>query len=196
MSTRLWPHNQEAQEAAALAIPEGYIEDLVQREVEKRLAAMPVVVEVPERPSGLLSPSVIPPLDRGHLPDLSDTYQSLDDRDVPGGYAGLDHNGKISPYAIPVLARGLKGESGPQGARGVAGERGERGLQGDIGPQGPKGIQGESGSPGPQGLRGSSPDLSDYLKRSSNVPILSMQSETLARDLAYLLAELGLVKLS
>lgn len=145
--------------------------------------------------SGLIDKRTIPPLDESHLPNLEGTYQVVSERDVPDGYAGLDANGKISPYTIPVLARGLKGDQGPAGEQGKPGPAGQRGAQGDVGSQGPRGMQGEDGVQGPPGARGSSPDLSNYVKAPSQTPLLSLQSDTLARDVAYLLAELGLVRL-
>jgi hypothetical protein len=144
---------------------------------------------------GLLPAEMIPPLNRSHLPDLSGEYQAAEAKDTPGGYAGLDANGKLSPYAIPAIVRGMQGERGPQGPAGPQGGNGERGPAGTVGSAGPRGMQGERGAQGPQGPRGSSPDLSEYVKRLSSPPTLSLGSETLARDVAYLLAELGLVRL-
>jgi len=145
--------------------------------------------------SGLIDKRTIPPLDESHLPNLEGTYQLVAQRDEPGGYAGLDENGKISPYAIPVLARGLRGDQGPPGPEGRMGPQGPQGREGEAGPQGPRGIKGETGAPGPAGARGSAPDMSMYVKAPSKTPLLSLQSDTLARDVAYLLAELGLVRL-
>lgn len=192
---QMWPHNQQEREEAARVIPVDLIEEIVRREVEARLALVADPI-VEARPSGLISTSEIPPLDESHMPDLSGVYQHVEQRDVPGGYAGLDKNGKLSPYTIPVLTRGLQGERGPQGTQGVKGERGERGEIGPVGSQGPTGRPGEAGVMGPPGPRGSSPDLRNYVQRSSSPPILSLQSETLARDVAYLLAEIGFVKLT
>ncbi len=146
--------------------------------------------------SGLLDPSVIPPLDDSHIPNLSGRYQSVDAKNAPAGYAGLDENGKLSPYQLPVLARGLKGDRGPQGERGPKGDAGELGPRGEPGPQGPKGTAGERGAAGPQGPRGVAPDLSEYMKLPAAPPQLILDSETLARDVAYLLAELGLIRLA
>ncbi len=183
---RMYPHNQEA---AAVMEPE------VGFELVEDPFPVELVVGVPLK-NGLLPSEVIPPLNRSHLPDLTDSYQSLDEKDTAGGYAGLDKNGKLSPYAIPGIVRGLQGERGPQGPQGQSGGSGERGLAGPAGPAGAKGQQGVQGPQGPQGPRGSSPDLSEYVKRLSSPPTLSLGSETLAQDVAYLLAELGLVRLA
>jgi len=145
--------------------------------------------------SGLIDKRTIPPLDESHLPDLSTTYQTVDEKDVPNGYVGLDENGKVSPYVIPVLARGLTGPQGPQGPGGPPGQQGNPGKQGETGPRGPRGLQGEQGVQGPPGARGSAPDMSLYLKVPSKVPTLALQSDTLARDIAYYLAELGALNL-
>lgn len=198
MSARLYPHNQETIEDVKAAIPVDLIESLIRQEVETRLAAVlsAAPVQVAERPSGLIDPSEIPPLNDSHLPDLSDRYQSLAERNVPGGYAGLDEKGKISPYTIPVLARGLAGDRGPMGSRGEKGDKGERGVQGETGLQGPVGRQGEAGPQGPMGPRSVLPDMSLFVKFPSSPPTLSLQSDVLARDVAYLLAELGLVRLT
>ena len=182
---KMYPHNQDA---SAVMEPEADLEP-----VEDPFPVEPVV-GVPLK-NGLLPAEVIPPLERSHLPDLSAEYQSLDEKDAPGGYAGLDKSGKLSPYTIPAIVRGLQGERGPQGPQGQPGGAGERGPAGPIGAQGPKGQPGERGAQGPQGPRGSSPDLSEYVRRLSSPPTLSLGSETLARDVAYLLAELGLIRL-
>lgn len=148
-----------------------------------------------ERPSGLVDPSTIPPLGQSHIPDLSGTYQVVDDKDKPHGYAGLDSNGKLSPYAVPVLARGMQGERGPAGPPGSQGSQGNQGRPGDTGMQGPRGLEGGVGPAGPAGARGAAPDMDKYVKTPASTPLLSLQSETLARDVAYFLAELGLVRL-
>ncbi len=145
--------------------------------------------------SGLLDKAIIPPLDESQLPNLAGTYQAVEGKEQPGGYVGLDANGKINPLRIPALTRGPQGERGPVGASGPKGETGERGSAGPVGPQGPRGEQGDAGAQGPPGPRGPAPDLNGYLKRSQSPPTLSLQDDTLARDLAYLLAELGLVRL-
>ncbi len=156
----------------------------------------PPTVDPLEGSGGLIPKSKIPPLDESHLPNLDGTYQTVDERDTPGGYPSLDANGKISPYAMPSLARGLQGERGPQGPNGQKGDRGERGATGGAGLQGARGPQGEAGPPGAQGPRGTAPDLSEYVKRPAAIPILSLSSDTLARDLAYFLAEQGLIRLT
>ncbi len=185
---RMYPHNTA--EAAAVMDPDA---DYYPSE-ESDLPLEPVV-GVPLK-NGLLPAEVIPPLNRSHLPDLSGEYQDVTEKDVPGGYAGLDANGKVSPYVIPAIVRGVQGERGPQGPQGMRGPAGERGPEGVAGPPGPRGQQGERGPQGAQGPRGTSPDLSEYVKRLPQPPLLSLGSETLARDLAYLLAELGLVRLA
>ncbi len=183
---RMYPHNQD--EVAVLE------RDVDLEPVGDPFPAEPIV-GVPLK-NGLLPAEVIPPLERSHLPDLSREYQAVDEKDTPNGYAGLDANGKLSPYAIPAVVRGMRGERGPQGPQGQPGGAGERGAVGPVGSQGPKGQPGERGAQGPQGPRGSSPDLSDYVRRLASPPTLSLGSETLARDLAYLLAELGLIRLT
>ena len=153
-------------------------------------AAAPEVVAE----SGLIDAGRIPQLSGGHIPDLSDRYVSHEHRDVPGGFAGLSGNGKISPSVLPVLPvpqKGDKGETGPQGPVG----QGLRGEKGDRGERGEKGAPGETGPEGKQGIRGPQPDLSAYLKRDPNPPTVILNSETVARDVAYILADYGLVKL-
>jgi hypothetical protein len=149
----------------------------------------------PETHSGLIDKKTIPPLDESHLPDLGGTYQTVDEKDAANGYAGLDENGKISPYSIPTLARGLTGPAGPVGPQGPKGQQGNPGRQGEVGPQGPRGLQGENGARGPAGPRGAAPDMSSYVKAPAKAPTLHLASETLARDVAYYLAELGLINL-
>jgi hypothetical protein len=198
MSARLYPHNQgeidEIRETVSTDLIKSVVKGEIHKAVKEELAHRPAAV--PEEHSGLISSSRIPPLGESHLPDLSGKYQNLEAKDVPGGYVGLDKNGKISPYAIPELTRGLQGDRGIPGPRGEKGERGERGAQGDVGLQGPRGLHGDPGPAGPPGARGSSPDLSHFVRRPEASPLLSLQSPTLARDLAYLLAELGLVRLT
>ena len=145
--------------------------------------------------NGLLDQATIPPLASDKLPDLSGEYQHLKERNVPGGYAGLDANGKLSPYTIPELVRGLKGDKGEQGGKGDRGAAGDRGLKGDTGLQGPPGREGPAGRQGAPGERGRAPDMSGFIARPATNPKLSLASETLAQDLAYRLAELGLVDL-
>jgi hypothetical protein len=182
---KMYPHNQEA---TAVMEPDVDFEP-----IEDPFLAEPAV-GVPLK-NGLLPAEVIPPLTSGHLPDLSRDYQTVEEKDTAGGYAGLDANGKLSPYAIPAIVRGLQGERGPQGPQGPRGDGGERGPAGPVGSPGPRGMAGERGAQGVQGPRGANQDLSEYVKRLSSPPTLSLGSETLARDVAYLLAELGLVRL-
>lgn len=184
---RMFPHNQDT--TAVVMEPDADFEP-----PEDPFPVEPVV-GVPLK-NGLLPAEVIPPLNQSHLPDLSRDYQAVGEKDTPGGYAGLDKSGKLSPYAIPAIVRGLQGERGPQGPQGQTGAAGERGPAGPVGAPGPKGQQGERGAKGQQGPRGSAPDLSGYVKRLSSPPTLSLGSETLARDVAYLLAELGLIRLT
>lgn len=145
--------------------------------------------------NGLLDRGVIPPLASDHLPDLSDTYQHVSGRDAAFGYAGLDKNGKLSPYAIPELVRGLKGDKGDPGSRGEPGQKGEQGDRGPTGLQGPPGREGAPGAPGPQGQRGPMADTSAFVTRSAVTPKISLSADTLAQDLAYRMAELGLIDL-
>lgn len=184
---RMYPHNVEP---TAVMDP-----DADYYPSEELAFPLEPAVGVPLK-NGLLPAEVIPPLTRSHLPDLSGEYQAVTEKDLPDGYAGLDKNGKVSPYVIPAIVRGAQGERGPQGPQGLRGDGGERGPQGVAGLAGPRGQQGERGSQGAQGPRGASPDLSEYVKRLPQAPLLSLGSETLARDVAYLLAELGLVRLA
>jgi Collagen triple helix repeat (20 copies) len=193
---KMWPNNiDEAIEELELLLGRNPEVEHLLAEIKKILVKLKDSASGVQTENGLLPAEVIPPLNRGHLPDLSDNYQSLAEKDKPSGYAGLDKNGKLSPYAIPSLTRGLKGDKGPMGPQGLQGVAGERGAAGGVGPQGPKGGQGEPGVKGPQGPRGATPDMSGYVKKPSSLPMLSLDNETLAHDLAYLLAELGLVKL-
>ena len=184
---RMYPHNQDT--ATAVVEPEAASETSEEYALPEQ--AVGVALK-----NGLLPAEVIPPLTRSHLPDLSREYQAVDEKDTPGGYAGLDENGKLSPYAIPAVVRGLQGERGPQGPAGTQGPSGPAGSPGGPGLQGPKGLPGDRGAQGPQGPRGPAPDLSEYVRKLEAPPTLSLGSDTLARDLAYLLAELGLVRLS
>lgn len=52
------------------------------------------------------------------------------------------------------VAKGDKGDVGPQGPKGDTGEQGPQGIQGEVGPQGPKGDAGETGAQGYQGVQG------------------------------------------
>ncbi len=203
----MWPHNQEAGDPAEIvmlhrpvmiALPEGGKPGQLLGYNERRELVWvdPPTVDPLEGSSGLIGKEKIPPLDHSHLPDLSGHYQSVDERDAPGGYAGLDANGKLSPYALPSIARGMQGERGTQGVRGEKGEKGERGEKGNTGLQGPAGREGPEGRAGVAGPRAAAPDLSAYVRRLSSPPTLSLSSETLARDLAYLLAELELIRLT
>lgn len=189
-----WPHNQEDGEApvevfSPLPSTAG-IEAMVQGALARHDAT------VPKLTNGLLDPNVIPPLSAGHLPDLGGELQSRDEKNQPHGYAGLDENGKVSPYALPGLARGLQGERGSQGVSGERGNPGPAGGEGKVGPQGPPGRQGDPGTAGPQGPRGLSPDLAGVLRVPADPPTLHLNSATLAQDLAYRLAELGLINLA
>ncbi len=145
--------------------------------------------------NGLLDHALIPPIPGDRLPDLSDRYQHVSGRNTPGGYAALDANGKLSPYTIPELVRGLNGRQGEPGGKGDRGPAGERGPKGDTGLQGPPGREGPAGRQGSPGERGRAPDMSGFVMRPATNPSLSLASDTLAQDLAYRLAELGLVDL-
>lgn len=189
-----WPHNQGATLLGAEVFDEprsalGVLEEAADRE-------FPDLSDVPRTKNGLLDPAVVPPLTKSHLPDLSDDLQARSEKGAPSGYAGLDANGKLSPYVLPVLAQGLTGERGPAGPKGEQGDQGPQGREGTVGPQGPPGRAGEPGAQGPPGPRGLTPDLSDVLRIPSDPPTLHLKSETLARDLAYRLAELGLIRLA
>lgn len=123
------------------------------------------------------------------------SYQHRGERDQPGGYAGLRENGKLNPSVLPTLAKGEKGDQGvgvpgPQGPPGPA-------VPGPMGPPGKSvvGPSGPAGVPGPQGLRGPAADLTGYLKRPANPVPLRIGSNSLAQDVAYVLAELGFVTL-
>jgi Collagen triple helix repeat (20 copies) len=206
---RLWPHNQEDNQAvpaqpfsaevvAFSFLPEGGEPGQVLGIAEDGTY---IWVDPPNPPNslalrnGLLDHAVLPQIPGDKIADLSDRYQSLTDRDTPGGYAGLDANGKLSPYAIPELVRGLKGDRGETGQTGERGNTGDRGERGDIGPQGVPGREGPQGKQGVPGERGRAPDMTGFLARPASNPKLSLSSETLAQDLAYRLAELGLIDL-
>lgn len=188
-----WPHNQG--DMIALREPDP-VEGLPEPAGLPPAAPVVDLSDVPRLKNGLLDISVIPPITRSHVPDLGDELQSRDEKDQPGGYAGLDANGKVSPYVLPSLAKGLQGERGPAGAGGDQGVPGPAGREGGVGPQGPPGRPGETGPAGPQGPRGLMPDLTDVLRVPGDPPTLHLNSETLARDLAYRLAELCLIKLA
>lgn len=191
-----WPHNQEnidgTHESSVLEFDPLTKEGFEQMQVER----IGLPADVPRTKHGLLDPAVVPPLGKHQLPDLTDELQSRDEKDQAGGYAGLDENGKISPYVLPGLAKGLTGERGPVGGKGDQGARGEQGRDGGPGPQGPAGRQGETGAQGPAGPRGLTPDLTDVLRIPATPPTLYLNSDTLARDLAYFLAERGLINLA
>lgn len=191
-----WPHSQES-EVALVDAPEEEAAPAAQPvSLEPPIDWEAVLASIPRTTNGLLDPIVVPPLTKSHLPNLSDELQSRDEKDWPGGYAGLDENGKLSPYVLPSLAKGMQGERGPQGMSGLEGAQGPKGGDGSVGPQGPKGGQGDPGAQGPPGPRGLSPDLTDVLRIPATPPTLHLNSETLARDLAYRLAELGLIRLA
>ena len=205
---RMWPHNQHEAQAppeavefpgvlleAAPILPDG-------GKPGQLLGIAPdgsyEWVDLPEQialRNGLLDHALIPPIPGDRLPDLSDRYQHVAGRDTPGGYAGLDANGKLSPYTIPELVRGLKGDKGERGEKGDRGGTGERGLKGDTGLQGPPGREGVAGRQGAPGERGRLPDMSGFIARPATNPKLALGSDTLVQDLAYRLAELGLVDL-
>ena len=185
-----WPHNQGEDGGVAMT------EEL---EFEPLLPfpGIPIdLSDVPRTTNGLLDIAVIPPLTRSHVPDLGDELQSRDEKNQPNGYAGLDKNGKVSPYVLPSLAKGLQGEPGPAGGKGSQGDPGPQGREGGVGAQGAQGRQGDPGAQGPAGPRGLAPDLSDFLRIPGDPPTLHLNSETLARDIAYRLAELGLINLA
>lgn len=187
-----WPHNQGEQ-----ATPEAEPEDEpMTKERYETMHESPDLSDVPRLKNGLLDPSVIPPLNESQVPDLSQTLQHRGEKGQPGGYAGLDENGKISPYVLPTLAQGLKGDKGIKGDKGDRGDPGPAGGSGGVGDPGPPGRQGEKGDPGAPGPRGLTPSLTDVLRVPADPPTLFLNSETLARDLAYRLAELGLIKLA
>ncbi len=123
------------------------------------------------------------------------SYQHRDEKDVPGGYAGLRDNGKLNPSVLPLMAKGERGDRGPQGEKGLTGGNGPAGVMGPKGPRGEPGEQGPPGPEGPQGMRGPAVDLSGYLKRQTHPTPVRLDSQTLARDLAYILHEHGLIDL-
>jgi hypothetical protein len=122
------------------------------------------------------------------------SYQHRGEKDAPGGYAGLRSNGKLNPQVLPVMAKGEKGDRGPEG-RGIQGPPGPA-VPGPMGPPGKSvvGPQGPPGPEGPQGMRGPAADLSGYVKRPGSPVSLSLSTLTV-QDLAYALAELGFVSL-
>lgn len=206
--TKQWPHNQGVSDGGAdpkgavgetgnyVALPPGgQPGQLIALNERRELTWVdPPSADPILSGSGLLDKAIIPPLDEGHLPNLEGTYQSVAERDQPEGYVGLDANGKISPYRIPAITRGLQGERGEQGVRGPQGERGERGEAGPTGLQGARGGEGQPGPQGPQGPRAVLPDMSGYVVKGEP-PTIALANDTLARDLAYFLAERGLIRL-
>lgn len=189
-----WPHTVEENDALHIEHDLSGVEAL-SHGYEFHLDALDLS-DVPRTKNGLLDASVIPPLGKHHLPDLSDDLQHRAEKDQPAGYAGLDANGKISPYVLPVLAQGLKGDRGDQGGKGDQGDRGPQGRDGGPGPQGPPGREGAEGKQGPPGPRGLTPDLDGVMRLPSEPPTLFLNSDTLARDLAYFLAERGAIRLA
>lgn len=123
------------------------------------------------------------------------SYQHREERDRPGGYAGLRENGKINPSVLPQATKGERGEAGPIGPQGIQGRDGGPGPQGGRGEKGERGDQGPQGPTGPQGTRGPAADLSGVLKKSSHPTRVNLNSESLAHDLAYILDELGIISL-
>ena len=208
---RMWPHNQadESTESAERELLIRLIKPLPDGGTPGQLLGIKpdgsyAWIDPPAGAAlrdGLLAAELLPPLEPDRIPDLSDRYQHLRGANAPGGYAALDENGKLTPYVLPELARGLQGQRGERGAvgeRGFQGERGligERGPKGDTGLQGPPGREGPGGRQGPPGERGRAPDMSGYVQKPGSNPKLVLASETLAQDLAYRLAELGLVDL-
>jgi hypothetical protein len=197
---KMWPHNQADPDDDGPPLvelpPNGKPGQLLGLDGGGNLVWVnPPVLELPESVTGRLSADRLPALTPEHIPDLSRIYQATEGRDAPGGYAGLDADGKLSVLVLPNLLRGDRGQQGEKGDRGEAGrgERGERGEQGPLGLQGPRGEPGKPGDRGPQGPRGSAPDMREYVTRHPNPPALALNSASLAQDLAYFLAELGLI---
>lgn len=217
---KMWPHNTVGveEDLPGLDYEEGVIVDPALLALARRLAELLehgspgqvlglnsrhelVLLDAPkvERltdQDGIITLDRIPTLEEAQIPNLASVYQETAGRDKPGGYAGLDQHGKLSPYTLPPLARGPQGERGVQGPRGEQGIPGQQGPAGSVGAQGPRGVQGEQGEQGRPGPRGSSPDLTQYVKRRSEPPHIALDSETLGRDIAYLLAEMGLLILT
>lgn len=186
-----WPHNGMGDDDIVIVLDE----PLAKAGYEEMHAA-PDLSDVPRTKNGLLDASVVPPLAKSHLPDLTDDLQARSEKDTPGGYAGLDANGKLSPYVLPTLAQGMKGDTGGPGSKGDQGDQGVQGRDGRVGDPGPPGREGAEGKQGPPGPRGLAADTSDLLRIPADPPTLFLNSDTLARDLAYRMAELGLIRLA
>ena len=58
-----------------------------------------------------------------------------------------------------ILAKGEKGDAGPQGQTGEKGDRGEQGPAGEQGIQGPVGPKGDKGDVGERGPKGDPGDV-------------------------------------
>lgn len=188
---KMWPNFEPIDVDAVRDIPDGgepgqYLTRNQHGELVWANLPEPKVVETPHM-------DIPPPVAYAEV-DLA-PYQHRSERNKPGGYVGLDATGKIPTFSLPQLARGLQGDRGPAGAKGEKGDQGPQGIQGSVGLQGPPGRHGEQGPAGPQGARGPDPDLKNYVRIPDTLPVLHLNSPTLARDVAYLLAEYGLVKL-
>lgn len=186
-----WPHNQ-VPPPVPTGLPEG-------GKAGQTLGVTPdgqyVWVDPPKPVEAVLEATEAPQVEVREVAADLGSYQHRDERDAPGGYAGLRENGKLNPSVLPAMAKGEKGDRGP------AGERGGLGGVGGIGPAGGRGEKGERGDPGPpgpsgpQGMRGPTADLTGYLKRPGSPTKVNLSSQSLAMDLAYILAEQGLISL-
>lgn len=189
-----WPHNQAEIETEMVELPRGGKPGQILgiNAAGKVCWVNPPKVET--IPMAQPEERVLKVVESAPEPDLSGLI-ARDEINTPNGVAGLNAEGKLSAYVIPTIAKGERGPAGPQGLRGPNGEKGERGPAGPVGPHGPKGEQGTPGTPGPQGPRGTAPDLSEYVKKPGSKPTFVLSADTLLRDIAYLLAELGIVEL-
>ena len=188
-----WPHNQAAPGPVPSGLPKGGKPGQILGLNSRGESAWVDPPKAPE-PVEEYAPAAIETRVIEQAADLG-SYQHRDEKDTPGGYAGLRENGKLNPAVLPVMAKGEKGDRGPQGERGPTGLTGGPGPMGPRGEKGEKGEQGPPGPMGPQGVRGPAADLSGYLKRPSHPTHVNLNSASLAQDLAYILAEQGIITL-
>ena len=101
--------------------------------------------------------------------DRVNKAEQIGNKNSPGGYAGLENDGKLSTTLVPTVVgpAGPQGEAGPEGPQGSVGpegpsgpagpqgEAGPEGPQGSVGPEGPQGSVGPAGPEGPAGPQGS-----------------------------------------
>ena len=88
--------------------------------------------------------------------DRVNKAEQIGNKNSPGGYAGLENDGKLSTTLVPTVVgpAGPQGEAGPEGPQGSVGPEGPQGSVGPAGPEGPAGPQGSVGPEGPQGSVG------------------------------------------